>query len=152
MVPLRRHLLLRGAMPSTKGFCSTGSRAMLPTSCFRAAHPRPFRSEQYEAIFPVVRAYNRLFLPYWQIWSHENVRAVRRETVDETRRAAAQDPGAREPAQGDGRRPVGEPQISRDRVRRDLSLLSDECRLRKIHHGAKAAQAATQSAQECPWL
>jgi DeoR family glycerol-3-phosphate regulon repressor len=39
---------------------------------------------------------------------------------------------------------------SRETVRRDLSLLSDQGLLRKIHGGAKAAQAATQSAQESP--
>src|SRR5262245_37132571 len=37
---------------------------------------------------------------------------------------------------------------SRETVRRDLSLLSDQGLLRKIHGGAKAAQPATQSAQE----
>jgi DeoR/GlpR family transcriptional regulator of sugar metabolism len=39
---------------------------------------------------------------------------------------------------------------SRETVRRDLSLLSDQGLLRKIHGGAKAAQQALQSAQENP--
>ncbi|MGE4252023.1 MAG: DeoR/GlpR family DNA-binding transcription regulator [Parvibaculaceae bacterium] len=39
---------------------------------------------------------------------------------------------------------------SRETVRRDLSLLSDQGLLRKVHGGAKAAQPAAQSAQESP--
>ena len=39
---------------------------------------------------------------------------------------------------------------SRETVRRDLSLLSDQGLLRKIHGGAKAAQQHAQSAQESP--
>src|ERR1044072_5527440 len=40
--------------------------------------------------------------------------------------------------------------ISRETVRRDLSLLSDQGLLRKVHGGAKAAQPAAQSAHESP--
>ena len=39
---------------------------------------------------------------------------------------------------------------SRETVRRDLSLLSDQGLLRKVHGGAKAAQPAAQSAHESP--
>jgi DeoR family glycerol-3-phosphate regulon repressor len=39
---------------------------------------------------------------------------------------------------------------SRETVRRDLSLLSDQGLLRKIHGGARAAQQTMQSAQESP--
>lgn len=39
---------------------------------------------------------------------------------------------------------------SRETVRRDLSLLSEQGLLRKVHGGARAAQQAVQSAQESP--